>query len=292
MFYLIIFLLAGCNSLFYYPDQSLHGKPNDNDRFEEFTVSSGNEKLHAVRFHHRHKCLGLVVHFHGNAQNLTAHAEFTKWMTEFGFDVLVFDYRGYGLSTGNPSREGLIEDGKSILSFARGLNQCDQLFVIGQSLGGAVAVPSIVLSHVPINAVILDSTFPSYRKIARLKLSQNWFSWLFQWPLSLLITDDYALGDYLGEITQPLIVIHGDRDKIIPVELGRWIFEASVTPCKQFWEHKRLGHIQALTQKETRHRLIDFLNHLEERCPSQNARNSARTRIETQLPPRTTYFQP
>lgn len=276
---LILLCLTGCNSLFYYPDRVMHGNPKkfgaqiQENLVEEHTISSGDEQLHLVRYVHKgNSCKGKVIQFHGNAQNLTAHAPLVAWLAVHGYDVIAFDYRGYGLSTGSPSQGGLVEDGRAVLTAASQMApDCAKTFVIGQSLGGAVAVPAIALwkgqreGKGNVDGLIIDSSFPSYRRIARSKLAGNWVTWPLSWPLSFLVSDNLALKDFIGQVQSPILVIHSRRDAIIPFEFGREIFDSILAPCKLFWE-TNLGHIQTLGTPAYQSRLVEYLSSPERDC--------------------------
>ncbi|MBI1860969.1 MAG: alpha/beta fold hydrolase [Deltaproteobacteria bacterium] len=225
-------------------------------------VPSGDENLQTVRWVHSGKtCRGLIVQFHGNAANLTAHAPAVSWLAGEGYDVVAFDYRGYGLSSGTPTREGLVQDGAAVLKyFVDHIPECPRHIVIGQSLGGAVSGPSIVHSGVTVDALVLDSTFPSYRRIARQKLGSLWPTWLFQWPLSFLVSDSEALEDYFDRLTMPVVVLAGDRDKVVPKTWSEEIFEKLPAGRKQLWVQTGIGHTQSLTVPSVRKRLLRFLD--------------------------------
>ncbi|MBF0442988.1 MAG: alpha/beta hydrolase, partial [Oligoflexales bacterium] len=113
--YLKKFLLAasicffgGCNSMFYYPDKETYLKPSDlKTRVDNAVIKvADGEKLQAWILPPSQAAKGVVVQFHGNAQNMTAHVAFVHWLIKYGYYVVAFDYRGYGGSTGDPDRKG------------------------------------------------------------------------------------------------------------------------------------------------------------------------------------------
>jgi len=114
-----------------------------------------------------------VIHFHGNAQNMSAHFGFVSWLPAQGFNLFVFDYRGYGTSAGKADREGVFEDSLAALDYiaARPGVDRNRFAGAGQSLGGANAI-AVVGSrpHSGIRAVVIESAFSSYREIVRDKL--------------------------------------------------------------------------------------------------------------------------
>ncbi len=219
--------------MFYQPDSTLWLLPSDVGlEHDEFTLPLfEGESIHGWVVRPKDGLrLGTVIHFHGNAQNMTSHLGFSHWLAHKGFELVVFDYRGYGASRGVATRHGTVSDGVLVLRHFGVKLQRENLYVFGQSLGGAVGVSALALSQLPkVNAVILESTFASYRRLAQKKLASLALTWLFQLPLSYLITDDYAPVDHLQELSHlPLLQFHGTSDPVVPYEQGKELFKRFV----------------------------------------------------------------
>jgi pimeloyl-ACP methyl ester carboxylesterase len=112
--------------------------------------------------------LGHVLHFHGNAGNISHRLREASALTGAGFDVLLLDYRGYGRSTGRPDEEGLYLDARAARAAVVARENVDpsRFFYVGESLGGAVAL-ALALEHPP-RGLVLQSTFTGIRDMARL----------------------------------------------------------------------------------------------------------------------------
>ena len=164
-----------------------------------------------------------MVFCHGNARNLTWHVRYVAWLAERGFDVLVFDYRGYGASDGEPTRSGVVRDAVAAIDFALA-REPERTVVFGHSLGGAIAL-SAVARRPAVRAVVAENTFPSYREVA--SATVPWLSWLVPW----LVSEGEDPVEALPHIPpRPLLVIHGTADRIVPYELGASLFEAALEP--------------------------------------------------------------
>ncbi|MEY3901835.1 MAG: hypothetical protein RL189_1141 [Pseudomonadota bacterium] len=216
---------AACNSLFYQPDKFIYSLPRQvTPSFEEFRIPTGpnGEKLNVWKFQARRPRVGTVVHFHGNAQNMSAHVWFVAWMIDAGFDVVTFDYRGYGESDGVANRQNTIEDGQAVLNWVVQQPASAPVFVIGQSLGGAVAFASLAQldPQPPIRALIIESSFVSYRQLARRKLGSFFLTWPLQWPLSFLVTDHLSPRELKLKSPLPIMFVHGTRDAVVPYSEG------------------------------------------------------------------------
>lgn len=255
-------LLQGCaNTMFYYPDRHVHqlpqpaGRPWDDVSF----ASMDGTKLNGWFIPAIGPAKATVVHFHGNAQNLSAHYSFVSWLPEKGYNVFLFDYRGYGKSAGSPGRGGVFEDGVAALDYIRTRRDVDpnKLIVFGQSLGGAVAVA--VLGEDPdaargVRAVAIDSTFYSYRSVARDSAKKIPVVSLLRWPLSLLlVSGGHSPCDAVADLPAvPKLFMHGTKDSVIPFAHGERLFAAACEP-KEFLPADGRNHTEAI-MKSPAHR--------------------------------------
>ena len=251
---LCLTLVPGCVSrLFFHPnsiqyrnEESLKA-PVRNEYFE----SLDGTKLHGWFVSATSGTVqGTVVHFHGNAQNLTAHSSFSDWLPAAGYNVFMFDYRGYGKSEGKPTRKGLYEDGIAALRHVRTLPEVDTncIAILGQSLGGATALAIAGRNpELAGQALVIDSAFYSYRRIVRDKIRLIPILSLLRVPLSwMVITDAYSPSSTLDRISPvPVLFIHGTADRVIPVHQSHMLYEKASEP-KQLLIIENGGHISGL----------------------------------------------
>ncbi|MDP3543887.1 MAG: alpha/beta hydrolase [Elusimicrobiota bacterium] len=254
-------VLSGCTNIFLQPDQVhryLPTREEGNWQEARFKSADGTELL-GIWFNARKTpSKGVIVHFHGNGENMTSHYLFVYWLAGEGYDVFTFDYRGYGGSGGKKSLNGSVEDSAAALRLARGRagGSRERLIVLGQSLGGALALAALDRDGGEgVRGVILDSTFASYRETARLKLGSVWPTWLFQYPLStLLISDRWAPKRLIARRKPvPLLVLHAVNDPVVPYAQGRKLFDLAPGP-KEFWKLDSAGHTEALYARASRYR--------------------------------------
>ncbi|MFO7899409.1 MAG: alpha/beta fold hydrolase [Planctomycetota bacterium] len=226
---LVIATVSGCcERLFYYPDHVVYSVP---DRpYEAVTFSSGDGTTLSGWFFPVDDPKGTIVHCHGNAQNMTSHWEFARFLPERGFNLLVFDYRGYGESGGSPGRQGTIADARAAVEYALGRDDVDarRVGMFGQSIGGAIAIV-VAAGDDRIRAVVIDSAFTSYRAEAAHTLRRNPVTWLLAAPLArLLIASGSDPIDHVGRIApRPVLFIHGTADRLVPPEMTRRLHEAA-----------------------------------------------------------------
>lgn len=223
---------GGGNQLFYIPTRDEPATPATwgfNYQDVNFRSADGTA-LHGWFIPARGRgARGTIVFSHGNAGSMGHHIGFVMWMVEAGYHVLMYDYRGYGKSGGKPDRRGMIDDVKAALAYASRHPGADgqRLVSFGHSLGGAKSVTAIGESPVRgLRAVIVDGTFSSYRTMARLFGGQLGES---------LVTDDLSPRDYVEKISPvPLLVVHGARDEVVPVEQGRELYRSARKPKTLF----------------------------------------------------------
>ncbi len=265
----LVLCCQGCvGRMFYQPDRTSYGTPSRYGlKYEEVTFrSKDGTKLTGWFIPAVGAPRGTVIHFHGNAQNMSAHFAFVSWLPAAGFNLFVFDYRGYGQSEGKPDRRGLFEDSVAAITCVQARKDVDRdrLLVLGQSLGGANAIAAVgANSFKGIRAVAIESAFASYRGIVRDKIGGMPLLSLLKWPLSyLLIGDSYSPDRVVRAIAPvPLLLIYGTADGIVPYHHGQDLFDRAQEP-KQFWTIEHGGHTEAFVEESSgyRQKLVNFFD--------------------------------
>jgi fermentation-respiration switch protein FrsA (DUF1100 family) len=254
---------VGCASVLFFPEHGLKQTPAALGlAYEEVGFSSlDGTPLHGWWLPAQGTALGTVLFYHGNAQNIASHIGNVRWLPAAGYNVFLFDYRGYGKSAGAPSLAGVHRDGRAALRFLSGRLGEEPFVVLGQSIGGAIATYSLAAEGTAqVRAVALESTFASYRDITREKLGQMVLTWPLQWPLSYLMPERYSAGRGVAHIAPvPLLVIHGSADRTVPIVHGERLFDLAGEP-KTFLRVQGGRHISALTMRDDQYRqqLLNF----------------------------------
>lgn len=256
--------LSGCTRLFFAPTRAAHSDPLAAGlKCEAIRFSSGDgTPLTGLFFPAAGAPKATVVHFHGNGQNMTAHYHYPAWLAAEGYNVFVFDYRGYGASGGAPGLDGAVADGRAALRHALKLPgaQPGRLVVFGQSLGGAVAIAALAEEGLAPAALVVEGSFHSYRGMAAARLRSAALTWPFSWLPWLVVSGRHSPSGHIGRIAGPKVFIHSPSDDTVPFSQGRRLFEAAAEP-KRFWEVPA-GHIEAFTAFGSvfRPRLLSFLD--------------------------------
>lgn len=221
--------------LVYFPDigRDFFATPQDVGlEYEEVQLdTSDGESLHAW-FVPESQSRGTVLLFHGNAGNISHRLEYLRMLHRLGYSSFIFDYRGYGKSSGSPSEQGTYRDAEAAWRYLTVTRKIEprRVALLGESLGGAVAAQ--LASGQPPAALVLASAFTSAPDVGA-----EAYPLL---PVRLLSRFNYNTRAYLKDVEAPVLIAHSREDEIIPYRHGQALFEAAREP-KVFLE-MRGGH--------------------------------------------------
>lgn len=161
-----------------------------------------------------------ILHVHGNAGSVSSHAWFTEHLPPAGFNVFLFDFRGYGESEGRPTRRRpLIADTRAALDaiLERDDVDPDRLGMYAQSLGAAIGV-TVMAEREELRAAVLESPFASWREIAADAIGGGPVA---RTLAAVLIPDHSRPDEAMKRIDRPVLIIHGTDDRVVPIHHGR-----------------------------------------------------------------------
>jgi fermentation-respiration switch protein FrsA (DUF1100 family) len=207
----------------YFPSREVVRTPGDvGCEFDDVSlVTEDGERLGAWWVSGRPPIIGHMLFCHGNGGNIGDRVNNAALLSAVGFDLLFFDYRGYGHSTGRPDESGTYCDARAARAalLARPGVDPARIFYLGESLGGAIALRLAL--EAPPRGLILQSTFTSIRDVAR-----------YHYPLipAGLVPDAYPSLTLVGRLCAPLLLLHGDRDETVPLKFGQALYSAAAEP--------------------------------------------------------------
>lgn len=225
MLFRIYFLFLEQKGL-YRPDKDILKTPkNLGIDYEEINFKTSDEQMLNGWFVPVKDARVTVLYCHGNAGNIYHRLHMVKFFHEIGVNFFIFDYRGYGKSTGSPSEKGLYEDAQAAYDYLISRSDVDKnkIVVYGKSLGGPIAA-DLCLNR-KVSALILEGSFASVTMRA-----QQLYPFL---PMKLLITQKYDTIVKVKNIHIPKLIVHGRNDEVINFRHGQILFEAAASP-KQF----------------------------------------------------------
>lgn len=240
--------LAGCiERFFFYPDAVRYTSPEQFGlRAEDVRIrSSDGTRLHGWFLPASGTAKGTVLHLHGNAANISNHLPLVAWLPARGYNVLMIDYRGFGMSEGRPTLDGVVDDALAALNYLRTRPDVDRgrLVVFGQSLGGATALRMLARDADGVRLALIDSSFPSYRGIARDATKGSAMAPIASLAASALPGPDKDPVTALKSIRTPLIFMHGERDAVIPPAGSDALHAAAL--ASELWTIPGAEHIAA-----------------------------------------------
>jgi fermentation-respiration switch protein FrsA (DUF1100 family) len=231
------------NKLLYFPltSEEHWEAPTGSEIEEVWLTSSEGDRLHGWWFPHR-SAEGCVLYSHGNGGNLSHRQGYCRAWQELGASVLIYDYPGYGRSSGRPSESGCHAAAQAAYSWLRDVQNVapDKLILFGESLGCAMAV-DLAMTH-PHRALVLYAPFTSVRDMA-----QCMFPWL---PVRWLVRTRYDNLAKIQQYTGPLFLAHGTNDSVVPFQFGQRLFEAAPKgTCNRFLPVTGCDHNNGLTKE-------------------------------------------
>lgn len=178
-----------------------------------------------------------VFALHGNAANLNVQYRNFSNLTQYGYQVFIFDYAGFGYSEGKATRKNALQDSFSAFEFFENLDKVKNTpkIIYGQSIGGNFAIPVAVQNQDGIEGLVLEGTFMNFKNIP---------NYYVPFLGGLIIANNYNNKQNLKSFKKPMLVIHSTEDRVVPFKLGKKIFENANEP-KAFLEIDK-AHINGI----------------------------------------------
>lgn len=224
--------------------------------------SADGTMLHGWFLHSDDEPLGTVICFHGSDRNITHTTRNVHWLTQRGFNVFVFDYRGYGQSEGTPDRKGLVEDSVAAIDYVmtRSDVRPDRIILYGQSMGGQLALNAAsIRKDAGIRLVIAEATYARQSYHLSDKLGQFGPLWLVKWGGWLLTSDEYSGEAAIADLrSTPVLLVHGNLDTGVRPYHSERLFDAAAG-AKEIWRYEGLGHLQIFNDGPQQDRLVEFM---------------------------------
>lgn len=222
------------NFFVFFPETAFDSTPHEvNLHYRDvYFHTEDGKRLHGWFFPLREE-FPLILFCHGNAGNISHRLENIRPLLEQRLQVFIFDYRGYGKSSGTPSENGVYLDGLAAYDYLvkRERIPPTNIIVFGRSLGAAVAIEIALKRRV--RSIIIENAFTSIKEMARSLALFHLFSFL--------LPAHYNNLKKIGYVATPKLIIHGKEDEIVTFSMGRKLFDAAKDP-KYFFPVEGAGH--------------------------------------------------
>ncbi len=220
---LLLVLFFSQDSLMFVPSRAVTTTPQAVGlRFETWKIPTADGETLAAWFIPAANPQGILVYCHGNGGNIGNRVPYLPIFHSLGLSVVLWDYRGYGQSTGRPSEAGLYQDADAVMGYLQQRHTISpaQTVIYGESLGGGVA--SYLAAQYPVRGWVLAGTFTS-----AVDRAAELYPFL---PVRWLARSRFDTRARLPQITAPLLVLHSVDDEIIPIHHGRALYAAANPP--------------------------------------------------------------
>ncbi|HBE69163.1 MAG TPA: hypothetical protein DDW52_13515 [Planctomycetaceae bacterium] len=208
--------------------------------------------------------IGTVLHFHGSDRNITYTVKNASWMTDFGYNVFVFDYRGYGTSEGTPDRDGLLADSLAAIDYvkSRADGTPNALVLYGQSMGGQLAIVAAAQRRDSgIQVVVSEATYSRHSMHIADKLGQLGPLWLVKWGAWLLTSDQHCAEGAIAQVQCPVLLIHSEADAgVLPYHARR--LKAAGGDNVDLWQLEDYRHLKIFGELDNRQTLANRIAEL------------------------------
>ncbi len=192
-----------------------------------------------------------ILYYHGNASNHAGRLPKVATYINEGYGMLLAGYRGYGGNPGSPSEQGFYKDARAYVKFLKDKNvPPDKTIIYGESIGTGVAVQ--MATEYKAAAMILEAPFSSTVDVAK-----NVYPFI---PVKYLLKDQYRSKEKIGNVHYPILIIHGEKDRLIPFKFGKKLNEAANDP-HTFIPLEKAGHNDLYDYGAAAH-VLDFLKKL------------------------------
>jgi uncharacterized protein len=189
-----------------------------------------------------------LLYLHGNAGNVANRVVLVQSYIKHGYGVLLLSYRGYAGNPGTPTEQGLYNDARAAIEFLQQQHvSYKDIILFGESIGTGVAVQ--MATEYPVAAIILQSPYSSLVDVAK-------YHYPFM-PVEFLMKDRFDSIDKISQVRQPLLVLHGERDTIVPIKFGEKLFEKANKP-KVFKRYPEFGHNNIVSNR-LQQDVLDFI---------------------------------
>lgn len=200
--------------------------------FIETNIPMGDHNVSLVKFLSPNAIpKGVILYFHGNRENINRYAKHVPHLTKNGYEVWMTDYPGYGKTTGEFTEENVYLQASEIYRLANAMFTEDQIIVYGRSLGSGVA--SWLASKKQCKHLILETPYYSVPDLFK--------SYIPIYPVNAIMKFKFPTGEYLKQVTAPIIIFHGTNDWVIPYSCAEKLKKA-LKPGDEFVTIEKASH--------------------------------------------------
>ena len=224
---LIIFIYFYQRNLLYHPSENNYQGDKIQFDYDEIFIKVDEEiKLKSWIIEKDFKKYKTLVIFHGNAGHLSNRIYKLNELYKLNINILLISWRGFSGNKGSPTEQNLYKDAEAAIKWLNEKNiNNNQIILYGESLGSGVAVELGKKNN--FNSIILESPFTSIENSAKI-----YYPYL---PVKLLLKDKYDSIGKIKMINTPILIMHGEKDDVVPISMGKELFEKANSPKHSYF---------------------------------------------------------
>ena len=259
----LLALLAGCQSLYFYPQKPWYQNPANIglDYQDVVLIHPDGQRVHSWWLPTAKPARGTVLFLHGNAQNISTHIVNVGWLVAHDVNVLALDYRGYGLRDGKAGIDNAVEDIQLAIHWLKqNPKTADKpLAAFGQSIGGSLLLAALSEPETLARAdcALVEGAFADYADIMSDIMRQSWLLRWMRWMFTPFAPRGLQPVDVLADVQLPLFFLHSTEDNIIPLQHGQRLFEKAAEPKR--WMSLHGPHIGSARDSQYQAEVVSFL---------------------------------
>ncbi len=252
-------LMSGCSKNAIFPaDTRVYDSPvNYAYRYEEFYFKSSQEALlRGWLFRSKGPSQGVVVVANGMTYNMSERFKEWTWLPEKGYDLFIFDYRGYGESSGEVDMFGFVDDVASAIEYAHLLNKDLPMVLVGQSMGGSFVIDATAKKRYPyVRLLVIDSTMKGFASAGKDMMKKHILLWPWIWAPEVFTPEGVDSIDFVDKTALPMLFMVGLDDEIIEPSNSADLYIKAKAP-KAFWIVEGAEHVQCIHNPEVKEDLL------------------------------------
>ena len=223
----LVFIYFYQRNLLYHPSENNYQNDEVEFNYEEVYIEVENEiKLKSWLINKDFKNLKTLLIFHGNAGDLSNRIYKLNELNKLQINILLISWRGFSGNKGSPTEKNLYKDAEAAINWLNKKNVSNnQIILYGESLGTGIAVEMAKKND--FNSIILESPFTSIENSAKI-----YYPYL---PVKYLLKDRYDTISKINMVKSPIMIMHGEKDDVVPLSMGKKLFEKANSPKHSYF---------------------------------------------------------
>ena len=262
IFFVLLLSLGGCSKNSIFPtDTKVYDSPeNQGESYEEYYFpSSQGALLRGWLFRSKGPSQGIIVVTNGMHYNMSERFKKWTWVLDEGYDLFIYDFRGYGASEGEVDMFGFVDDVTAAIAFSHQLRPELPMVLVGQSMGGSFVIDAMAKKRYPyVKLLLIDSTMVGFAKAADALIRQYFLLWPLIWVPDAITPEGVDSIDFVDKTKTPMLFVVGQSDSIIPPEHSLDLYIKAEEP-KALWIVEDAEHVECLCSPEVRRSLKKVL---------------------------------